>query len=61
MTGFRTLIFALIIAVGGVLQAFDWVTVIPQDKPWSGIAMIAVGAVIAALRSVTSTPMFHGK
>ncbi len=56
MTGYKTLIFALIVAVGGVFQAFNWATVIPQDKTWSGIAMIAIAAIIAGLRTVTSTP-----
>lgn len=57
MKGFKTLGFALLVAIGGVLQMFDWATVIPQDKTWSGMAMIAVGAGIAALRAVTSTPI----
>lgn len=53
--GWKTLAFALAIAVGGVLQAFDWATVIPQDKTWSGVVMIAIGAAVAGLRAVTST------
>lgn len=57
LQGYRTLLFALVVAVGGVFQAFDWATVIPQDKPWSGIAMIVVAAAIAALRSITTTPV----
>jgi len=55
--GWKTLAFALAIAVGGVLQTFDWATVIPQDKTWSGIVMIAIGAGIAGLRAITSTPV----
>ncbi len=57
MTGYKTLIFALIVAVGGVLQTFNWATVIPQNQTWSGIAMIAIAAIIAGLRTVTSTPV----
>lgn len=57
MQGWKTLSFALAVAVAGVAQAFDWATVVPQDKTWSGIAMVAVGGVIAALRAVTSTPV----
>ena len=57
MKGWKTLIFAIAVAIGGVLQTFDWATVIPQDKTWSGIAMVAVGAAIAALRAVTTTPI----
>lgn len=55
--GWRTLLFALLIAAGGVVQTFDWATIIPQNQTWSGIAMLAVGAVIAALRYITTTPV----
>lgn len=61
MQGWKTLSFGLAITVGGFLQAFDWATVIPQDKTWSGIAMIAVGGAVAALRAMTSTPIGQGK
>ena len=57
MKGWKTLGFALLLAVGGVAQTFNWATVIPQDKTWSGIAMLAIGGVIAALRYVTTTPV----
>ena len=57
MKGYKTLGFAVLIALGGVVQTFNWATVIPQDKTWSGIAMLAVGGVIAALRYVTTTPI----
>lgn len=57
MQGYRTLMLALAMAVAGVLQTFDWVTVVPQNKTWSGMAMLAVGAAIAALRYVTTTPV----
>ncbi len=55
MKGWKTLGFALFIAGAGVVQTFDWATVIPQDKTWSGLAMIGVGAAIAALRVITSS------
>lgn len=55
MKGWKTLAFALVVAIGGVVQTFDWTSVIPQDQTWSGMAMIGVGAVIAALRMVTNT------
>ncbi len=61
MTGYRTLIFSLLVAIGGVLQAFDWVTVLPQDKTWSGIIMVALGAIIAGMRSFTTTPVGQSK
>ena len=56
MKGWKTLAFALAVAVGGTLQTFNWATVIPQDQTWSGVAMLAIGAGIAALRVVTTTP-----
>ncbi len=58
MKGWKTLTFALVLAVGGVLQTFDWATIVPQDQTWSGVAMLAVGAVVAALRYVTDSPIF---
>jgi hypothetical protein len=60
MKGWKTLGFAVLLAVGGVVQTFDWATVIPQDKTWSGIAMLAVGGVVAALRYVTTTSIGGG-
>jgi hypothetical protein len=57
MKGWRTLGFALLLAVGGVVQTFDWATVIPQNQTWSGIVMLAIGGAIAALRYVTTTPL----
>jgi len=57
MKGWRTLALALSVAVIGVLQAFDWASIIPQDKTWTGIAMMAIGGAIAALRAVTNTPI----
>lgn len=55
--GWKTLGFALLVAAGGVIQTFDWATVIPQDKTWSGIAMLMMGGIIAGLRYVTTTPL----
>ena len=55
--GYKTLGFALLVAVVGVLQTFTWQSVIPQTAQWSGTVMIAIGAVIAALRYVTDTPI----
>lgn len=56
MKGWKTLGFATAVALAGVAQTFDWATVVPQDHTWSGLAMIAVGAAVAALRAVTTTP-----
>ncbi len=55
--GWKTLGFAALVALAGVLQAFDWTTIIPMNQTWSGVVLIAIGAVIAALRYVTTTPV----
>jgi len=57
LSGYKTLLFSLAVSVAGVLQAFHWADVVPQNQTWSGIVMVGIGAAIAALRSVTSTPM----
>ena len=61
MQGWKTLLFGIALAVAGVLQAFNWATVIPQDQTWSGVAMLAVGAAVMALRYVTTSPIFTKK
>jgi hypothetical protein len=55
MKGYRTLIFSLAVAVIGVLQTFDWTTVVPADK--AGIALTAIGVASAVLRFLTNTPV----
>lgn len=57
MTGFRTLALALLMSGAGVVQAFDWTTIIPQGQAWSGAAMIGMGALMAFMRSITTTPV----
>lgn len=57
MKGWRTLGFALLLAIGGVLQTFDWATVIPQDAGWRGAALLGISGVVAALRVFTTTPV----
>jgi hypothetical protein len=61
MKGWKTLLFGLFVAVSGVLQTFDWATVVPQNKTWSGVVMMAIGAAIVALRSITDSPLFKSK
>lgn len=52
LAGWRTLIFAVLLAVGGVLQETDWTTLV--DKKNAGWIMLAIAIVMAALRSITS-------
>lgn len=56
MKGWRTLAWAAFVALAGVVQTFDWATVIPQGQN-SGLILIAIGAVTAALRYITDTPV----
>jgi hypothetical protein len=55
MKGYRTLVFSLAVALVGVLQTFDWATVIPPDK--AGLALTVVGVVSTVLRFLTTTPV----
>ncbi len=61
MKGWKTLAFSLLVAGVGVIQAFDWATVVPPDQTWTGSVMIAIGAATAALRYVTTTPIGQSK
>lgn len=55
MKGWKTLLFAAIIALLGVLEGFGWVQVIPEGVAPFLLPLIAV--VIAWLRKVTTTAM----
>lgn len=55
MKGYRTLVFSLAIAVVGVLQTFDWATLVSEEH--AGIVLTAIGIASAALRFLTSTPV----
>lgn len=55
MKGWRTLIFAALLALAGVIEQFDWASVIPEG--WSGAVLLVVGVVVAWLRKITSTPL----
>ena len=57
MKGWKTLGFSLFIAIGGVLQTFNWATVVPQNQKWSGIAMLVIAGCVAGLRVITTTPV----
>jgi hypothetical protein len=55
MKGYRTLLFSLAVAVVGVLQSFDWASIIAPEQ--AGVALTVVGVIGAALRFLTSTPV----
>jgi hypothetical protein len=53
MKGYRTLLFSLAVAAVGVLQTFDWATVVPPEQ--AGVAFTVIGVAAAVLRFLTST------
>jgi hypothetical protein len=55
MKGYRTLLFSIAVAVVGVLQSFDWATIVAPEQ--AGIALTVVGVAGAILRFLTSTPV----
>lgn len=55
MKGYRTLLFAVLLAIAGALEQFDWVQVIPEQ--WSGIALAVIGVIVAWLRKITTSPL----
>lgn len=55
MKGWRMLGFNTLIALGGVLVAFDWSSVLPAQ--YVGISAIAVGVINIGLRALTDTPI----
>ena len=57
LAGWRTLLVGVAVAVAGVLQTFNWATVVPQNQTWSGVAMLLIGGVIVFLRYITTTPI----
>lgn len=59
LTGWKTLIFSLIVAVIGVLSATDWVQLLGSTK--AGWIVTGIGIVSAILRTVTSTPVLKSE
>ena len=54
LSGYKTFILAAVVAVLGALQTLNWASVVPAQDV--GPVMIGIGAAIAILRSITSTP-----
>lgn len=59
LSGWKTLLFALVLGALGAAQTFDWATIVPAQDV--GPVMIAIGAAVAILRAVTSTPVGTSK
>lgn len=56
MKGWRTLLFAIGVAIVGVLEATDWAELVP-DGPEKGWYLLAISIGIAVLRVLTTTPV----
>ncbi len=54
MQGYRTYIAAALVAVFGVLASTDWLSFF--NDPQAGAVAIGVALLMAAMRSVTTTP-----
>ena len=53
--GWKTGIFAVALAAGGVLQTSDIAEVVPVG--WEGKSLILIGVIVAVLRVVTKGPL----
>lgn len=55
MKGYRTIAVNVALAILGALQAFDWVTVVPQE--YVGLTVLVITMLNVGLRTVTTTPV----
>ncbi len=55
LKGWKTLLASFAIAGVGVLQSADWATIVPAGAV--GPVMVGIGVVVAALRTLTNTPV----
>lgn len=60
MKGYRTLIFAMLLAAFGALQLALPGVQQHIDPQWYGWIFLAVSVIVAVLRVITSTPMLKG-
>lgn len=53
LKGYRTLILSVFLTLIGILEALDWVTILPPE--YKSISLILIPVVFGLLRLVTST------
>jgi len=54
MQGYKTLLFALAVAIIGVLQAINWSSILPPV--YAGYALTAIAIIVSLLRLFTPAP-----
>lgn len=54
LKGWKTILFNLVIAAFGVLQAVDWIDVLGSER--AGLVVTAIGIAGTILRFLTDTP-----
>jgi hypothetical protein len=59
MKGYKTLLFAVILAIAGALEQFDWLQIVPEQ--WNGLVLVIVGLIVGWLRKLTTTPIGEGE
>ena len=55
LKGWRTMLVSVFLAIVGVLQTADWATIVAPRQV--GPVMLAVGILVAVLRTLTDTPV----
>jgi len=60
LKGWRTILFSILLATVGVLEATDWAEIIP-DGPEKGWYILGISLIVAWLRAITTTPIFRGE
>jgi hypothetical protein len=55
LKGWRTVAVSAVIAIVGVLQTADWATIVSPSRV--GPVMLAIGILVALLRTLTDTPV----
>lgn len=61
MTGYKTLLVAVAIAIVGALQGLDWVHLLPTGAPSVGWLTTGLGVLMFGLRTITTTPIASSK
>lgn len=57
MKGWKTAIASVLVAAVGAAQGLDWIDLV-SDPQTAGWVVAGLGAAMAFLRSITTTPMF---